>query len=61
MLGLLIIFSLWIALAIIIIIPLVLTFALGSYVAEKLGLEGFNYYLFMIIFYSIILCIFIII
>lgn len=61
MLGLLIIFSFWIAITIIIVLPLILTFAIGGYIAEKLGLDSFNYYLFMMIFYTIILIILIII
>lgn len=56
MLGLLIIFSFWIAITLMMIVPLILTFALGSYLAEKLELDGFSYYCFMIIFYIIILC-----
>lgn len=55
MLGLLLMFSLWIAITIIIVLPLVLTFACGSFLAEKLELDGFGYYAFMIIFYIIIL------
>lgn len=55
MLGLLMIFSFWIAISIIVILPLVFTFALGSYLAEKLELDGFNYYMFLILFYLIIL------
>ena len=55
MLGLLIIFSFWTAITILIVLPLVLTFALGSFLAEKLELDGFGYYAFMIIFYLIIL------
>ena len=55
MLGLLLIFSFWIAITIILIAPLILTFALGSYLAEKLELDGFSYHCFMIMFYTIIL------
>ena len=55
MLGLLMIFSFWIAISIIVIFPLVFTFALGSYLAEKLELDGFGYYMFLILFYLIIL------
>ena len=55
MLGLLMIFSFWIAISIIVILPLVFTFALGSYLAEKLALDGFGYYMFLILFYLIIL------
>lgn len=61
MLGLLIIFSFWVAITLIIVIPLIITFALGNYLAEKIGFEGFSYYCFMILLYIIILCIFIII
>lgn len=61
MLGLLMIFSFWIAITIMVVLPLVLTFAIGSYIAEKLGLDGFNYYLFMITFYALILVILVII
>ena len=46
MLGLLIIFSFWIAITIMLIVPLILTFALGGYLAEKLELYGFSYYCF---------------
>ena len=60
MLGLLLIFSFWIAITIIIILPLIVVFALGGFFAEKLELDGFNYYIFMIIFYLIILLILII-
>ena len=56
MLGLLLIFSFWIAITIMIVLPLVLTFACGSFLAEKMELDGFGYYAFMIIFYIIILC-----
>lgn len=55
MLGLLMIFSFWIAISIIVILPLIFTFALGSYLAEKLELDGFGYYMFLILFYLIIL------
>lgn len=55
MLGLLLIFSFWIAITIILIAPLILTFALGSYLAEKLEFDGFSYYCFMIMFYTTIL------
>lgn len=61
MLGLLMIFSFWIAITIMIVLPLILTFAIGSCIAEKLGLDGFNYYLFMMVFYAIILIILVII
>lgn len=61
MLGLLLIFSFWVALTILIVAPLILTFALGSYLAEKLNLDGLEYYVFMILFYIIILCLLIII
>ena len=61
MLGLLMIFSFWIAITIIMVLPLILTFAIGGYIAEKLGLDGFNYYLFMMVFYAMILIILIII
>lgn len=56
MLGLLIMFSFWIAITIMVLVPLILTFALGSILAEKLGLDGFEYYAFMILFYAIVLC-----
>lgn len=56
MLGLLLIFSFWIAITIMVVLPLILTFACGSFLAKKLGLDGFGYYAFMIIFYVIILC-----
>ena len=55
MLGLLMIFSFWIAISIIVILPLIATFALGVYLAEKLELDGFGYYMFLILFYLIIL------
>lgn len=55
MLTLLLIFSFWIAISIIIVLPLIATFALGAYLAEKLELDGFNYYMFLILFYLIIL------
>ena len=55
MLSLLLIFSFWIAISIIIVLPLIVTFALGAYLAEKLELDGFNYYMFLILFYLIIL------
>ena len=55
MLSLLLIFSFWIAISIIIVLPLIATFALGAYLAEKLELDGFNYYMFLILFYLIIL------
>lgn len=55
MLGLLLMFSFWIAITIMIVLPLVLTFACGSFLAEKLELDGFGYYTFMIMFYLIIL------
>lgn len=55
MLKLLIIFSFWTAITILVVLPLVLTFALGSFLEEKLELDGFGYYAFMIIFYLIIL------
>lgn len=61
MLGLLIIFSFWIAITLMMIVPLILTFALGSYLAEKLKLDGFSYYCFMIMFYIIILLLLVII
>ena len=61
MLGLLIMFSFWIAITLIIVIPLILTFALGSYLAEKLGFDDLGYYCFMILFYIIILLILILI
>lgn len=61
MLGILLIFSFWIAITILIVLPLVLTFALGSFLAEKLKLDGFSYFAFMILFYIIILCLLIII
>ena len=61
MLGLLVIFSFWIAITIIIILPLIIVFASGSFLAEKLGLDGLSYYLFMIIFYLIILAVLVII
>ena len=56
MLGLLIMFSFWIAITIMVLVPLILTFALGSILAEKLELDGFEYYAFMILFYAIVLC-----
>ena len=55
MLGLLLLFGFWIAITIMLILPLVVTFALGAYLAEKLELDGFNYYMFLILFYLIIL------
>ena len=55
MLGLLLLFGFWIAITIMIILPLIVTFALGAYLAEKLELDGFNYYMFLILFYLIIL------
>lgn len=55
MLGLLLVFSFWIAITIMLIAPLILTFALGSYLAEKLELDGFSYYCFMTMFYVIML------
>lgn len=55
MLKLLIIFSFWIAITLMVIIPLIATFALGAYLAEKLELDGFSYYMFLILFYLIIL------
>lgn len=61
MLGLLIIFSFWIAITLMMIVPLILTFALGGYLAEKLELDGFSYYCFMIMFYIIILLLLVII
>lgn len=61
MLGLLIIFSFWIAITLMMIVPLILTFALGSYLAEKLELDGFSYYCFMIMFYIVILLLLVII
>lgn len=61
MLGLLLIFSFWIAITMMVILPLIIVFALGSIFAEKLGLDGFDYYCFMILFYIIILGILIII
>ena len=61
MLGLLLIFSFWIAITILVILPLIVTFALGSVFAQKLELDGFQYYAFMILFYAIILFILVII
>lgn len=61
MLGLLLILGFWIAITIIIVAPIIITFALGSYLAEQIGLDGLNYLIFMIIFYLIILCVLIII
>lgn len=61
MLGILIMFSFWIALMIIIIAPLILTLAIGNFIANKLELDGIGYYLFLIIFYIIILTLFIVI
>ena len=61
MLGLLLILGFWIAITILIVAPIIITFALGSYLAERIGLDGLNYLIFMIIFYLIILCILIII
>ena len=55
MLGLLLLFGFWIAITIMLILPLVVTFALGAYLAEKLELDGFSYYMFLILFYLIIL------
>ena len=55
MLGLLLIFSFWVAITILIVAPLILTFALGSVLAQKLELDGLSYLLFMILFYLIIL------
>lgn len=60
MLGLLLIFSFWVAITILIVLPLIIVFALGSRLAEKLGFDGFEYYLFMIFFYLIILCLLVI-
>ena len=60
MLGLLIIFSLWIALTIIIALPLILTLIIGQYIAEKIKLQGTPYYIFIILFYMILLMIMII-
>lgn len=55
MLGLILMFSFWIAITIMIVLPLVLTVACGRFLAEKLKLDGFGYYAFMMIFYIIIL------
>ena len=43
------------AISIIVILPLIATFALGVYLAEKLELDRFGYYMFLILFYLIIL------
>lgn len=61
MLKILLLFSFWVAITIIIVVPLILTFACGSFLAEKLQLDGFDYYIFMIIFYIIVLCLLIIV
>lgn len=61
MLGLLIIFSFWIAITIFILIPFILTLTIGSFIAKKLDFNESNYYLFMILFYLITLCILIVI
>lgn len=61
MLGLLVLFSFWIAISIVVVVPLVLVFACGGYLAEKLDLDGLGYYIFMVMFYLIILGILIII
>lgn len=61
MLGILILFSFWVAITIIIVIALILTFACGSFLAEKMKLEGFGYYLFMVLFYLMVICLLIIV
>jgi len=61
MLTILLLFTFWVAIAIMIIFPLILVFALGSLIAEKLELDDFSYCIFMIMFYILILCILILI
>lgn len=55
------IFSLWIAVLILMTIPVILTLTLGTYIAKKLRFIGLDYYCFMVLFYMIMLCILIII
>lgn len=56
MLGLLIMFSFWIAITLIIAIPFILVITIGTFVAEKLQLKGAVYVLFMVLLYAIIVC-----
>ena len=61
MFTLLVLFGFWLTITILVILPLIVIFALGSFFAEKLNLDGIEYYLFMIIFYVLILFILILI
>lgn len=51
------IFTIWVIMMLMITAVLIIVFALGGCLADKLELDGFNYYIFLIAFYIVILSI----
>lgn len=54
MLGFLLGLGIWLIISLLIVFALVLTFVVGSYIAERLELNNLSYYICMLIVYIII-------